>query len=100
MITIWQGTWVLPAVTPVTLSSPSMRDSGEPRMNLMSCDSQCDCTKRAMSLSMMRGTTWSNISTTVTSLPLSRSAKAISRPITPAPATTTCLVFGSQSIIA
>ena len=59
--------------------------------NLMPLSSRCLWMTSAMSLSAMRGMTWSIISMTVTSFPISRNATASSRPMTPAPPMTTFL---------
>ena len=61
--------------------------------NLTPLDSASCWMMSAMSLSAMRGMTWSIISMTVTSLPMLLSETAISRPMTPAPPMTTFFAF-------
>ena len=77
------------AVTLLTLPSPFTAWIGAFITNLMPLDSRCSWISSAMSLSAMRGMTWSIISMTVTSLPISLRATASSRPMTPAPPITT-----------
>lgn len=90
----------LPAA--VTLSarpSPLTDCTGAFNANLMPSPSRYSCTGAAMSASAMRGTTCPIISTTVTSRPERRRARATSRPITPAPQTTAfSAVFIADSI--
>ena len=95
------------AVTLDTFTSPFTDCTGAFMTNFMPFSSRCLWMTSAMSLSAMRGMTWSIISITVTSFPIAFRETASSRPMTPAPPTTTsdtpsrafCMRFPSLTVL-